>query len=214
MDYLKYDLHVHTKASCCSNLDYSLILKLAKKAGLNGIAITDHNTIKGAKEVKKNNPSSDFEVIIGSEIKTTDMGEILAYYLNDEIYPGTCEEVIEKVREQGGLVSCAHPRDIFRAHFSEKELKKINIDALEVFNGRSLLPSFNNGAKEISKIRSLSQLGGSDAHFSFELGKCFTEFKDDLRLAIKTKKTIAKGSTYHAPIGYFCTILRKQLRLG
>lgn len=39
------------------------------KKGLNGVAITDHNTIKGgikAKEYEKD----DFKVIIGSEIMT------------------------------------------------------------------------------------------------------------------------------------------------
>ena len=64
---MKYDLHVHTKYSKCSNLKPSVILKRAKEKGLNGIAIADHNTIKGALEVKKLNKGNSFEVIVGED---------------------------------------------------------------------------------------------------------------------------------------------------
>ena len=50
---MKYDLHMHTHYSKCSNLKPDTILKLAKREKLDGIAITDHHEIKGALEVKK-----------------------------------------------------------------------------------------------------------------------------------------------------------------
>ena len=62
---MKYDLHMHTHYSRCSNLKPQTILKLAKKRRLDGIAITDHHEIKGALEIKKLNNGKDFEVIIG-----------------------------------------------------------------------------------------------------------------------------------------------------
>ena len=66
----KYDLHTHTKHSPCSNLKAEILLRIAKKKGLDGIAVTDHDTIKGGLDVFKLNKDRDFEVIVGSEIKT------------------------------------------------------------------------------------------------------------------------------------------------
>ena len=60
---MKYDLHNHTNHSPCSNLKPEILLKFVEKRGMNGIAVTDHNTIKGALEVKKLNKDKDFEVI-------------------------------------------------------------------------------------------------------------------------------------------------------
>ena len=50
-----YDLHIHSKYSACSNLKLKIILKFAKKRKLDGIAVTDHNTMKGALQLKKLN---------------------------------------------------------------------------------------------------------------------------------------------------------------
>ena len=80
----KYDLHIHTKYSPCSNLDPNLILKIAKKLKLDGIAITDHNNMKGAIKTYKLNRNKDFEVIKATELKTN-KSEIIALYLNKEI---------------------------------------------------------------------------------------------------------------------------------
>lgn len=67
---MKFDLHVHTKYSKDSLLNPKTVLKIAKKKGLNGIAITDYNTIKGALATQKINDDENFTVIVGSEIKT------------------------------------------------------------------------------------------------------------------------------------------------
>src|SRR3990167_1868027 len=68
IDMLKYDLHMHTCYSKCSNLRPEILLKTAKERGLNGIAVTDHNTIEGALRIKNLNKDKNFEVIIGEEI--------------------------------------------------------------------------------------------------------------------------------------------------
>ena len=81
---MRYDLHVHTYHSACSVLMPETILKIAKKAGLDGIAVADHNTIKGGVEVSKANKDRDFEVIPGIEVNT-DRGHVLGLYVNREI---------------------------------------------------------------------------------------------------------------------------------
>ena len=47
------DLHIHSKYSYDGILEPKDIVKIAIKKGLDGIAITDHNTVKGALEAKK-----------------------------------------------------------------------------------------------------------------------------------------------------------------
>jgi len=44
---MKHDLHIHSKYSSDGILEPERIVKIAIKRGLNGIAVTDHNTIKG-----------------------------------------------------------------------------------------------------------------------------------------------------------------------
>ena len=66
---MRYDLHMHTYHSKCSNLKPKTILKLAKKNKLDGIAITDHHEIKGAIEVKNLNKNKDFEVMFYPQMR-------------------------------------------------------------------------------------------------------------------------------------------------
>jgi len=77
----KYDLHMHTNFSPDSKNKPASILRISKKAGLNGIAITDHHTIRGALLTKELNEDRDFEVIIGEEI-TTNRGDVIALYIS------------------------------------------------------------------------------------------------------------------------------------
>ena len=68
---MRFDLHIHTKYSRCLNQEPADILKRAKKIGLDGIAVLDHNTTKGSKEAKRLNKDKDFTVIIAEEINTS-----------------------------------------------------------------------------------------------------------------------------------------------
>jgi predicted metal-dependent phosphoesterase TrpH len=197
---LKYDLHVHSEYSRCSGLKLSILLKTAKKIGLNGMAITDHNTIKGALALKKLNKDKNFEIIIGEEIMTNH-GEILAYYLKEEIKPGDVFEVIENIRKQNGLISVAHPYSIYRQRMGNFIMKLGNkIDAVEVFNGRAILPYENKKAQKVAELLNIGRTAGSDAHSRIEIGKAYTFFDEgyELREAIKKKKTGFKGVIWYA----------------
>ena len=138
---MKYDLHIHTRNSRCSGLSPKAVLKTAKKQGLDGIAVTDHNSIKGGLEVARLNKDKNFKVIVGSEIKTN-KGEVLGYYLNKDIKSRDFFDVIDSIHRQGGLAVIAHPfaSGITRKgfHLNFKEIKKI-IDGVEGFNGRCFL---------------------------------------------------------------------------
>lgn len=204
---LKYDLHTHTHYSKCSNMKPEILLKTAKKRGLNGIAVTDHGTIKGALEVKKLNKDKNFEVIIGEEISTM-QGDVLAYYLKDQIDAVDFFDAVKKIRKQNGLIVIPHPfrTSIRRSHKFKIPLHKIKkyIDAVEAFNGRMLFSSENKKADNIANKHGIAKTAGSDAHFKPEIATGYTLFDEDLRKALKEKSTRAYGKL---KFGVFCGLL-------
>lgn len=78
-----FDFHIHTIYSSDSSIRPSHLIKIVNSMGIGSIAITDHNTIKGAVKAKEIN-NTDVEIIIGSEIKT-DYGDIIGLNLNCDI---------------------------------------------------------------------------------------------------------------------------------
>lgn len=209
---MKYDLHTHTHYSKCSNLKPELLLKIIKKRGLNGIAITDHHTIKGAKKVSKINKDKDFEVIVGEEI-TTDIGEVLVYYVQNEIKERDFFSVVDEVKKQDALISISHPfrTSINPYHHFKEPIEKIKnrIDAIEVFNARNL-PGNNGKAQKVAKKLNLAGTAGSDSHFAFEIATAYTIFNDDLRKAIKKNKTEFKGTILFGPFGGLLSFIKKR----
>jgi 3',5'-nucleoside bisphosphate phosphatase len=63
------DLHIHSTASD-GTLSPVEILRLAEKLGLGAISITDHDTLKGSRDLLEASGSSDIRVLTGIEIST------------------------------------------------------------------------------------------------------------------------------------------------
>lgn len=185
---MKLDLHIHSKYSYDSFLSPERIIKIAKKRGLDGVAVTDHNTIKGGVETTKINKGDDFSVIVGSEIKT-EYGDIIGLFLNEEIESRIFMEVVEEIRDQGGLVVLAHP---FRKGITfPTDLLKY-VDLIEGFNARSP-KSLNARALELARKFNKSVTGGSDAHLGFEIGRGRTIGSGEIRGALVEGRTEIEG---------------------
>src|SRR3989344_8707051 len=198
---MKYDLHAHTHYSKCSSLKPELLLKIAKKRGLNGIAVTDHHEIKGALEIKKLNKDKNFEVIVGEEI-STNYGDVLVYYLNKKIDEIDFYKVADEARKQNSLVVIPHPfrTTLIHNHKFQLPIEKIKnkIDAIECFNARTL-PGDNKKADDAADKLNIAKTAGSDGHFFFEIGTGYTIFNGDLRKAIKQNKTSYEGTIFFGP---------------
>jgi hypothetical protein len=213
---LKYDLHNHTHYSSCSNLKPETLLKLSKKKGFDGIGVVDHHTIKGALKVKKLNKNKNFKVIIGSEI-STNYGDVLALYIKKDIKSREFFSVVAEVKKQNGIIIIPHPfRKSLNKHHKFKvplETIKNKIDAIECINARMLPLGDNKKAQKVAKKLNLPGTGGSDAHFSFEVGTAWTLFEGDFRKALKRKETKYQGKVFLGPIGGFFSFLRNRLHL-
>lgn len=176
---MRYDLHIHSKYSSDGLLEPKKIVEIATKGGLNGVAITDHNTIKGGLKAKEYE-REDFMVIVGSEI-STERGEITGLFLEEEIKSRSVQGVISEIKEQNGMIIIPHPFDRLRHsafHPNEKDAKFI--DAIEGFNSRCVFHNFNKKAVEFGLRHNLTIIAGSDAHFSNEIGNAgiITELED------------------------------------
>jgi len=168
------------------------IVKVAKSRGLDGIAITDHGTLLGARETA-NYASEDFLVIIGAEFALKE-GEIIGLFLQEEIRSKTILSAIDEIHEQGGIVVLPHP--FKRNHRWDPDIIE-KIDAIEVFNARGepkQLSSKNSLAKSLAQRYDKTFTGGSDAHFYFEIGRGFTLLNGDLALN-EIKRAIIEGHT-------------------
>ena len=105
---LKADLHVHSEYSPDSESSLVDIIEHCTAKGINCIAITDHNEIAGAIELKNIAP---FTVIVGEEILSSS-GEIIGLFLTEHIPAQlSAEETIRRIKDQGGLVLIPHPFD-------------------------------------------------------------------------------------------------------
>ena len=207
---MKYDLHTHTHYSSCSILKPLKILKVAKKFKLNGIAITDHNTIQGGLEVSKLNKDKDFEVIVGSETNT-DRGHVLGLYINKEIKSKDFFEVVDEIRKQGGIVIIAHPfRLLPQLSFKQPPDFRKYLDAVECNNGRTFYFG-NRKALKFADKYNLAKTGGSDSHFSFEIGRCYTIFDGDLIKAIKYNKTKIGGVSFTGLAGGLMSFFKRRI---
>ena len=199
---LKADLHVHTRYSEDSISPPEKIVEHCLKVGINCLAITDHNEISGAFEVKRIAP---FKVILGEEILTS-QGEIIGYFLTEKIPPRLSpEETVARIKAQGGLACIPHPFDRFRsgAKLRTNALEKIipDVDLIEVFNSRTMLLRDSARALKLAQKHGLPGIAGSDAHVVREIGSTYMEipeFNDaeQLRQALRQGKILGHRTNF------------------
>ena len=131
-DYVSIDLHMHSKHSFDSKTKVDAIIKSAVQNGLKAISITDHDNLEGSLEAIEKAPDS-LMVIPGMEI-TSDVGDIIALFIDKPIKSQTFPDLIHEIREQDGIVYLPHP---FRGRRSISLDLLEHIDVFEVYNGRS-----------------------------------------------------------------------------
>lgn len=174
---IKADLHSHTYYSFDGLTSPGRFVSASLAAGLGCVAITEHNNIRGALAIKRMAP---FKIIIGEEIRTSE-GEIVGLFLEEEVPPHlSAEETVERIKAQGGIVSIPHPFDRFRSGLGEETMLRIlpQIDLMESFNARCLIPDDNARARQFAAEHGIPAIAVSDAHSPGELGHSHIELPD------------------------------------
>lgn len=202
---LKLDLHIHSQYSGDGIGLPKEIIKVLHRRGLQGMAITDHNTIKGSLKALEVAPK-DFIVIPGVEISTLD-GHIVALGVKKNIERDlSIEETVEKIIDLGGIPIVVH---LFRnmSGIKKKNLKKIHtkLTTIEVFNSCSV-PKSNLKTAKVAKEFNLGGTGGSDSHEPEYVGYGYTlvdttDHREDSVIShINKKKTWGEGEIL--PLNY------------
>jgi len=213
---MKIDLHCHTIYSKHFFWGFDSLntpeemIKAAIKKGLTGLAITDHNNVKGSLEALKiAKKYKGFKIITGSEIKTKS-GEIIGLGIKENVPIFlNLDETIEKIHELGGIAVAPHP---FGKYFFRKcvEDNAKKADAIEVFNA-TLTKAANKRALILSEEYKTGKTAGSDAHSINEVGNagiiCSENPLDDI---VKGKVKIFGRKTPFVDIAYL--ISRKFVR--
>ena len=215
----KADLHLHTAHSDGMASVAELIEHLEARTDLDVIAVTDHDSLRGALDARERwaHGSYRFEVVPGMEVTTIE-GHLLALFIEE---PVPClrgvEETVDAVHRLGGLCVIPHPFTWMTRGMGLRHIRRVlankadgvGFDGIETTNDT---PAGRIGAAKAKALNSrefgLAEVGGSDAHFLACIGAGYTEFEGrtaaDLRLAILNRST--RGVTVQHPslreIGY------------
>lgn len=215
------DMHVHSYYSRDSANKPLILLKKAKKLGT-GLAITDHNSCKSWQEFRQENSKYSVPLIYGEEIKVYRndelLGELLGYFLQEEIPAGDLDVVLDKLNEQDAIISIAHPFDYLRSPMFQAtkglDYLKEKVHAVEAFNSRCYFKSFNKKAQDFAEQNALAITAGSDAHFPNEFGNALVE--TDANSLEEFRKQFSKNRIYAKSklSGIKCHLYTKLVKQG
>lgn len=165
MKRLKTVIHVHTDYSVDSNASPADVLALARRQGVDVLAITDHDEIGGALEARAR--ADGVRVIVGQEISSAD-GHILGLFLSESVPPRmSAERTAEAIRAQGGLVFAPHPYTILCPEsLGEGAMLRLLpwLDGVEVCNAQDPLTWENRWASRFAAAHAITPYVGADVH--------------------------------------------------
>lgn len=220
MTFLKLDLHVHTCYSGDSLIKPKDVVNYVKLKGLDGFAITDHQTLRGYKFSKEIGRNKDIIVIPGIEMNTH-IGEILILFIEDDIkfHDNNFHTIVEKVKDNNGIIVIPHPFDFLRDNRLKMNLLNDNIinkfiDGIEIINSRIIFKKCITKAKNFNKKYNLFETGGSDAHTLKEIGNGYTLIRDadksfeSIKNCLLEKKSRSMG-VLSSPLVHAKTVFNK-----
>jgi predicted metal-dependent phosphoesterase TrpH len=203
------DLHIHSLASdgVSSVAD---ILDAAEAAGLDVIAITDHERVDAAQAARAMAAARGLrvQVIVGEEISTRG-GHLLGLFLTDRIPPWrSLKWSVATIHEQGGLAVIAHPLVPYPLCASAGSIRRLmaeqdpifHPDGIEVFNPTTAGMRWQKRVPPFAAELGLAALGNSDAHRATDVGHALTTFPgrdpEEVSQAILGRRTGWEGTFY------------------
>jgi len=193
---LRIDLHLHTNYSRDANTTLEEAVYYARKKQLDGIAITDHDRVEGARRLAQ---EKDFLVIPGIEVSSRH-GHILGLNITEPVPPKlSVAETVEKIQLLGGLAVIAHPSVVIKTGLGARIDSASGIDAVEVINASAIPFSLSTYLSRRLALRlQLPETAGSDSHYPDEIGSAYTIIdadpnRDDVIEAIRKGRTEPVG---------------------
>ena len=202
------DLHIHTAYSPDGTATVRAVMKQAVEVGLNVIAITDHDCIRGSLEAQDLTSAYGLEVIPASEVSTAD-GHLLALFIRRDVPKGlSLVDSLRNIADQGGICIAPHPGgqkslsldpDLIHWTMQDPELAKTLV-GMEIFNACMWIPGWNGVAVELALEHPFALVGSSDAHILRMIGKGATSFHGTSAAALRCDLEEKRTMTVTMPI--------------
>src|SRR5512142_1496574 len=205
------DLHVHTHHTRGCTLSPRDLVRRAREVGLDGIAVTDLNTLEGLEEIRAAGREEGLLALCGVEV-ATDRGHYLCFFPDPARVPAPAQvfgsavpwpvrAVLAQVRDLGGVVVAAHPYD--------KSVERPGGDVIFTLDGLSAIEGLNarrHGAANDLAIEAADHMnlpctGASGAHELADIGKAATLFRDPVRSEADVVAQLKAGTVYSVAIG-------------
>lgn len=215
------DPHCHTLASDGMVTPAELV-DAAVRAGIDLIAVTDHDTMRSVREVQERGAAAGISVVPGQEVTTRWPAQthMLAWFNETQVKSGmSLEDTVRAIHDAGGLAIVPHPfMPVYFGSIQPSMLRRLiekePVDGMEVVftvpigsRRRAALHSFIDANRE----RLGAAIGASDCHFGgHDLARVLTEYEGDFRTAVERRATVPrKGSRRPVPRG---VAARQQFR--
>jgi predicted metal-dependent phosphoesterase TrpH len=181
------DLHVHSTHTANASFTLKELVEQAKKAGLDGLALTDVHSVAGLGEARELSKSEGLLVLVGFEAHTTrghflvfvpepeKLPEISTWLRFDEQDRCSYTSLFEAVEQLDGILVAAHPFDRSVPESPGDSVVRLEgVSAIEVLNASK--PTLSNElAEEVAAGAGLPGTGGSNARDSLDqLGRYAT----------------------------------------
>ena len=201
------DPHCHTVASDGMVTPAELVAA-AVAAGLDLIAITDHDTMRNAREVRERGEESGLGVVTGIEVTTRWPAQthVLGWFVEEPVHSGmSLEATVDAIHAQDGLAVLPHP--FMPTYFAscqpgmlERLIESRAVEGVEMVH---TAPTTRSRQARLERFyathgdRLGARIGGSDSHFGrHDLGLCVTEFEgrtaEEFRRAVLERRTEPK----------------------
>lgn len=199
----KADLHIHTNLSDGTASPKKVVAE-ALKRGLKVIAITDHDSLEGAKRVADvlAEQQIPIDLVMGTEV-TTRSGHFIGLFLEKRIKMyKSAEYSIDAIKDQGGVCVVPHPLGKLVPSLNRRKIDDLLnrgfvIDGIEMYNPSPANAAMRGVVTELNQQWNFAAIGSSDAHFWQHIGAGYTLFPgetaSDLRRALLDRSTRSGG---------------------
>lgn len=198
------------------------LVAAAVTAGLDLIAVTDHDTMARVAETKERGAAAGLTVVPGQECTTKWPAQthVMGWFLDKPVARGmSLDDTVAAIHDQGGLAIIPHP--FMPVYFSSIQpgmlrrlLERHSVDGIEMLSTvpmgarrRKVLDAFYAANRD----RLGAAIGASDCHFGgHDIGRVVTEYEGDFRAAVVQRTTRPRlGLRHPIPTGM---VVRQQWR--
>ncbi len=184
------DLHSHSVASDDGRAKVENYCQWIRKKELplDGFVLTEHRQFDAESDYRKLEDEFGLLILKASEVET-DYGHVLVFGVNEDLQNAfdftridlPLELVLRESERCGAVAAPCHPGRVnvgLFAHYAERGPVD-GVRLVEVYNGGSR-GNEDDESLAMAQRHGYLGFGGSDAHIVSHIGRCATEFEDDI----------------------------------